>query len=149
VILFSHHQPFSLYDNQGPVLAKCIQGLLNSGRVFAWYWGHEHRCVIFERHPQWQLFGRCIGHGGFPYFRDIFPGALNPKMNPDGSRWITLVTRNTAPTGTVLDGRNPYIKGHEEEYGPNGYATLEFSDDHMNETIHAPDGTVLYERQLI
>ncbi|MBV8772374.1 MAG: metallophosphoesterase, partial [Deltaproteobacteria bacterium] len=74
VILFSHHQPFSLYDNQGSVLATCIEGVLNSRRVFAWYWGHEHRCVIFERHPQWQLFGRCIGHSGFPYFRDIFPG---------------------------------------------------------------------------
>jgi hypothetical protein len=148
VILFSHHQPFSLYDSQGPQLAKFIEGSLAAHKIFAWYWGHEHRCVLYERHPDWQMFGRCVGHSGYPYFRDIFPGALNPKNNGDGSRWITLAGRRTAPTGMVLDGPNQYIRGYENKYGPHGYLTLELSDDHINETVHSASGDVLNECEL-
>ncbi len=148
VILFSHHQPFSLKEDQGPVLAECLEGALAARKIFAWYWGHEHRCVIYQRHSDWHLYGRCIGHSGYPYFRDNFAGALHPQNNSDGSRWITLVARKTAPSGTILDGPNPYIKGHDDQYGPNGYLTLEFSDSHMNETVHAADGTILYDHRL-
>jgi Calcineurin-like phosphoesterase len=149
VILFSHHQPFSLFETQGAILADCLKGALAARKIFAWYWGHEHRCVIYERHPDWNLYGRCIGHSGYPYFRDIFPGALKPQTNPDGSKWITLIARKSAPTGTVLDGPNPYIVGHQNQYGPNGYLTLEFSGRQINETVHAADGTPLYDHQLV
>lgn len=148
VILLSHHQPFSLFETQGAILAECLKEALAAHKIFAWYWGHEHRCVIYERHPDWNLYGRCIGHSGYPYFRDIFPGAVHPQINSDGSRWIRLIARKTAPTGTVLDGPNPYIKGHENQYGPNGYLTLEFSDSHLNEIVRASDGTILFENQL-
>src|ERR1700761_7917238 len=70
LVLLSHHQPFSLIETQGPNVISFLRLLLDAGRIHAWYWGHEHRCVIYDPHPTWKLAGRCIGHGGFPYFRD-------------------------------------------------------------------------------
>ncbi len=68
VVLFSHHQPYSLFDSQGPKLVEKLGGLLGRRKLFAWYWGHEHRCVLFDPHPAWGLHGRCIGHGGLSVF---------------------------------------------------------------------------------
>jgi len=34
--------------------------------ITAWYWGHEHDCIIYDRHPETGMLGRCIGHGGIP-----------------------------------------------------------------------------------
>ena len=53
------------------------------------------------------------------------------------------------PGGLILEGPNPYIPGHEHEYGPHGYMTLEFKDEQLNEIVHAPDGSPVYARQLI
>jgi hypothetical protein len=66
VLLLSHHQLFSAYDpGVGPLLEQKLQPALASGRVVAWFWGHEHRCMTFESHEQ-VPFARCIGHGGVP-----------------------------------------------------------------------------------
>jgi hypothetical protein len=32
--------------------------------VYAWYWGHEHRCVIMGEHLG--IKARCVGHGNIP-----------------------------------------------------------------------------------
>src|SRR5262249_22137300 len=53
VVLFCHHQPYSLFESQGPKLVEKLDGLLSAGRIFAWYWGHEHRCVVYDKHPLW------------------------------------------------------------------------------------------------
>jgi predicted phosphodiesterase len=53
VILCSHHQPFSALDDQGPNLQTALGPLLDAGRIEAWFWGHEHRLVIYEPHPKW------------------------------------------------------------------------------------------------
>jgi hypothetical protein len=41
------------------------------------------------------------------------------------SIWRRFEIRNMVPGGLVLDGLNPYIQGHETEYGPHGYMTME------------------------
>ena len=66
VILFSHHQPFSRLDQQGLASQQSLRGLLQKKAITAWYWGHEHDCVIYDKHPHFELLGRCIGHGGIP-----------------------------------------------------------------------------------
>ncbi len=48
LILFSHHQPFSQLDDQGPKLQWALGSLQKSQRSHAWYWGHEHRLVLYE-----------------------------------------------------------------------------------------------------
>jgi hypothetical protein len=66
-MLLSHHQLFSAYDHQGKELDAQIGPLLEGGRVQAWFWGHEHRCVVYR---PWQdiEFASCIGHGGVPVY---------------------------------------------------------------------------------
>jgi hypothetical protein len=135
VVLFSHHQPFSILDSQGPKLVAKLLPHLQSRRIHAWYWGHEHRCVIYEKHPDWGFLGRCIGHSGFPEFRKKEWGAA-----PSQPVWLKLNATNESPAAAVLDGTNPYIAGHEAEYGPHGYVTLEFDNEKLTEFIHLPDG---------
>lgn len=70
LVLFSHHQPFSLLEsNRGGNLAAELKEFLEARRVFAWYWGHEHYCVLYDRHPAYGFYGRCLGHGGMPEVR--------------------------------------------------------------------------------
>jgi hypothetical protein len=146
LVLFSHHQPFSRLDSQqGPKLIDKLQRFLDSRRITAWYWGHEHRCVLYDRHLAWGLYGRCVGHGGYPYFRESvlgFPDA------PGRAGWRAFDAGEYAPPGLVLDGENPFVKGYESEYGPNGYLSLEFDGPHLVEVVHAADGTVLYRDQI-
>jgi hypothetical protein len=143
VILFSHHQPFSLFESQGSKLVKKLARILDSSRIFAWYWGHEHRCVLYDKHPVWNLYGRCIGHSGFPYFRDTFKDASLTK-----SGWITRQGKNLVPGCEVLDGPNPYIAENGADYGPNGYVVIELNGRNLTEIVYDADGTVLRTEKL-
>lgn len=147
VVLFSHHQPFSAFEKQGGALVDKLRLLLEGRRIFAWYWGHEHRAALYERHESWGTFGRLVGHGGYPYFRDKLTDRPLVKDNPDGSQWRRVVKAGV-PEATVLDGVNPYIPTEEHRYGPNGYMTLELSGGTIAETVRAPDGTVLYAGEI-
>lgn len=148
VLLFSHHQLFSRFDDQGPRLAAELGGLLQSGRIFAWYWGHEHRCVLYEPDPRYGgLLGRCLGHGGMPYTRRAV--ANIPRDHTVGeSIWRRFGAKNLVPGGLVLDGPNPYIQGHETEYGPHGYMTLELEGWHLVEVVHTPTGEEVYRQEI-
>jgi hypothetical protein len=134
VVLFSHHQPFSALDRQGDAIVDRLRPLLESRRIFAWYWGHEHRCAIYDPHPSWGLYGRLVGHGGFPYFRDRLGDRPLAKENTDGSAWRRVRTEG--------------VPDAPERYGPNGFMTLALEADRLRERVHAPDGTVLYEAVL-
>jgi hypothetical protein len=141
LVLFSHHQPFSLLDSQGPKLVAKLEKLFTTKRIYAWYWGHEHHCVLYGPHKLYGLRGRCVGHGGFPYFREKKTMGSDPPPRPT---WKRLDSRNLVPFGRVLDGSNPFIEGHEKEYGPHGYMTLEFDEDELFEIVHDADGTRLW-----
>ena len=147
LILFSHHQPLSWWENQPGDMNSQLAWLLNGQDIFAWYWGHEHRCALYEKHPLWGFYGRCVGHGGFPYFRDqVSHLPLEYKKGDAELRRMTAT--DAAPGGLLLDGPNPYLSGEENKYGPHGYMTLEFNGAGLNEIVHAPDGTRIYERAL-
>jgi hypothetical protein len=150
LILFSHHQPLSWLEDQHPQLTGKIGDILTGGHVFAWYWGHEHRCVLYDRHDPWFLHGRCVGHGGYPYFRKPW-GDLGGTQDKENSNWFVLPKKNFAPGGRALDGPNPFIGDGDDpnRYGPQGYMSVEFSGPHINELVHLPDGKVIYERQLV
>jgi Calcineurin-like phosphoesterase len=148
IVLFSHHQPFSRMEKQGPKLQTKLGPLLTAKKISAWYWGHEHRCMLYQQHPAWGLYGRTVGHSGYPYFRDNLRNVPAERVG-NGSLWRWLHPQNLLPGGFILDGTNPYVKGHENEYGPNGYMTLEFSDAQLNEIVHEADGTPIYQRPLV
>ena len=142
VVLFSHHQPFSLLDNQGPNLVHKLQNFLDSRRIFAWYWGHEHRCVLYDQHPKWGVFGRCVGHGGFPYFRDT----LGPVVQD--LTWKKLRGDGDVPGGAILDGPNQYVQGAPNLYGPHGFMSLVFDEGQMREFVHRADGVTIQTKLL-
>ena len=147
LVLFSHHQPFSLLDaNQGPMLVKWLQPLLEGKQVYAWYWGHEHRCVLYDPHPAWGLRGRCVGHGGFPEARpDLSTATSSGEL---GSQWKKLAGNANSPAGLILDSPNVYIPGFEEQFTPHGYLRLEFHGAKLTEFVRSPAGANLYIRDL-
>jgi calcineurin-like phosphoesterase family protein len=149
VVLFSHHQPFSLYERKSMKRQSRLGALLDQKRIFAWYWGHEHRCVVYDTHPGWGLKGRCIGHSGYPYFRaNLEKYPLKNPVNRDGSAWRQLGTTNGTPGGYILDGQNFDVADDPNRFGPHGYASIHLSGPNLLERIHAADGTVLHELQL-
>ena len=148
VVLFTHHQPYSLYEPKIMRPEARLGALLDAKRIFAWYWGHEHRCVMYDKHPRWDVFGRCIGHSGYPYFRsDLSKYPLN-LVNSDGSAWRQLGTTKGTPGGYILDGQNYDVAQAPTRYGPHGYASIQISGPHLMEQILAADGTVLHQREL-
>jgi hypothetical protein len=98
LMLLSHHQLISVYDadtDLGTELPAKLQPVLNSGRVTAWLWGHEHRCMGFDSNSGVR-FPRCIGHGGVPVLMEHAagdpipaPGAWEERgfLDYDGDRW--------------------------------------------------------------
>jgi hypothetical protein len=156
VVLFSHHQLYSHFESQGVRLMKNadFNSVLTSGRIFAWYWGHEHRCTIFEgQDSKYGIRGRCIGHGGMPQNR------LATRSLPlaggtiwGGAEWRRSATtqreNNSLPPCVVLDGRNDYIIGEEDKFSPHGYAVLTVDGPHLFEEVMNPTGTVIYKNQL-
>jgi hypothetical protein len=149
VVLFSHHQPFSWKETPNSKLQSAVADLLTQRKIFAWYFGHEHRCMIYDQHPLWNIYGRCVGHSGYPYFTDKTDAGSIVEHGPQDSVWRRVESKNMVPGGLILEGPNAYIKKHENNYGPNGYMTLELNDSHLNEIVQMPDGTVAYNRQLI
>jgi len=134
LILFSHHQPFSQLDSQGPHIQEALADLLNKQRIHAWFWGHEHRLVRYDAHSKWGFKGRCIGNGGFPAFRDdlIKPG--NTYV------WVDMPARPSGvPAAKVLDGPNFWVAEDPMKYSPHGFVTLEFDGDKVWETYYTPD----------
>jgi hypothetical protein len=47
------------------VLLKELGPDLKAGRVRAWFWGHEHRCIRYDPFQRVE-YPRCIGNGGVP-----------------------------------------------------------------------------------
>jgi hypothetical protein len=148
IVLFSHHQPFSVFEAQGTNLIKKLRPLLASRRIFAWYWGHEHRCMVYEKHQEWQMYGRLIGHSGYPYFRKDFSAYPIQQVNQDQTSWRVLAQTDVAPRSAILEGPNPYVLDAPQKYGPHGWASLVLDGPSLLERIHAADGTVLHEKVL-
>ena len=68
---------------------------------------------------------------------------------PQETAWRQVAPQNLVPGALILEGPNLYIPGHAPEYGPQGYMTLDFSDRHLNEVVHMPDGSIAYQRELV
>jgi hypothetical protein len=142
ILLFTHHQPFSYFEGRSQKLETRLNSLLMQGRIAAWYWGHEHSCTVYDFHEPWKMYGRCVGHSGFPYFRHH---QVAPPGTPAETTWRKFPKKNYVPACRVLDGPNPYIKPTPQLYGPNGYLTIELRGPEVHETYRSPEGHSLLE----
>jgi hypothetical protein len=122
---------------------------LETGKIVAWYWGHEHRCVRHDPHPKYGFQGRCVGHGGFPQERvDLGNAPTSPDF---GSQWRYLEgpPHSDIPGGWVLDNGNVYIAGFEEDFAPNGFMRLEFHEGRLIEYVRSPGNANIYLKDLL
>jgi hypothetical protein len=111
LLLLSHHQLFSAHQSGGPKLAAALEPVLSDRGIDAWYWGHEHRCMLYKPHDGVRA-ARCVGHGGIPEWQKL--NENDPVVEPgsyeyrapflDGSeRWRMFGF-------TVLDFDGPEIR---------------------------------------
>ena len=107
-VLLSHHQMFSAYERGGEKLEQKLQPALDADRIRAWFWGHEHRCAIYE--PQRKVqYGRCIGHGGVPVY----------------------ASSGSLPAGVSYEYQGALEKGFES-WALFGFAMLDFDDGRIH-----------------
>ena len=153
LVLFSHQQPFSRLDNQGPKLQKALKHLLEENRVTAWYWGHEHECVLYEKHPQWGLLGRCLGNGGIPSARKREvknAPADTTHAGAGGCTWRRMSGTADSPPCIILDGANMDLDEprDQQKFVPHGFMTLEFTGPKLLERVLLSDGTELFSNTI-
>jgi hypothetical protein len=89
-ILLTHHQLFSPFESRASdrKLHQKVEPLLD--KVFAWFWGHEHKAIVYGKHKG--IHARCIGHGaipedvpyGNPKFPDVPILKVDERQGPDG-----------------------------------------------------------------
>jgi 3',5'-cyclic AMP phosphodiesterase CpdA len=137
-ILLSHHQLFSAFSKIGPSAADgssnpCNPQLLASykkfnasGKVKAWFWGHEHNLCIYEEYAGLK-YGRCIGHGGIPV---LAGGADDPYAVPEGMQNPPLLVPNTK------------ISNDGETYA-HGFALMTLSGADLKVEYYQDQGTAL------
>lgn len=148
VVLFSHQQLFSRLDQQGPKLQKALASLLRAHIIKAWYWGHEHQCVLYDQHSEYGLTARCLGNGGIPEPRkNEVENAITEKSVGE-LNWKRLARTGDSPSCLVLDGPNCFVDKEEQKFSPHGYMTLDFKGPDLNEQVFHADGTVLYEHKI-
>ncbi len=152
VILFSHHQPYSVVKELNRTGAGTAAGLLRDlseflqkRQIFAWYWGHEHHCIIYDDHPFFGLKGRCVGHSGFPEFRSKLDILGDIPAKPS---FLHVSERNLIPGGFVLDGPNRHIVGHEKRYVPHGYVVLDLDGERLTESYREAGGELLKQVEV-
>jgi hypothetical protein len=151
VVLFSHQQLYSRLSDQGDKLIAKLSGLLSARTITAWYWGHEHQCVLYDTHPAWGLVARCLGNGGIPEAR-VREVRNAPSERTEGSvAWKRLETspqKAGTPRCLVLDGPNPDVKGREDDFVPHSYMTLHFDGPTLIERVILPDGRKIFQSTI-
>jgi hypothetical protein len=66
--MLSHHPLWSAYrPHAGEELRQQIGPMLKGGQIDAWFWGHEHRCLVYKPRDGVN-FTSCVGHGGIPSY---------------------------------------------------------------------------------
>jgi predicted phosphodiesterase len=106
--LMSHHPYFSAYGSGGTRLRAQLSAQLEEKRVDAWFWGHEHRCLVYE--PRYNVdFASCVGHGGVPSY------LLAPKE----------------PTWLRYDYRDKHGRGIEP-WNTFGFAVVDLDESKMS-----------------
>ena len=153
VVLFSHQQPFSRLGSQGPKLQQALNHLLTAGRIRAWYWGHEHDCIVYDEHPDWSLLGRCLGNGGIPQApKDEVRNAPADAGHPAaaGTSWRRLEKKDNVPGCIVLDGPNAAMKkdSDRKRFVPHGFMTLELNGPSLTERVFLSDGTEIFSNMI-
>jgi len=128
LMLLSHHQLFSTFESDGEALQTKLAPLLDQGLIHTWFWGHEHRCVVYQPH-QGVTYARCIGHAGVPVYvttKTPEPGKAPYAYHYTEDKIVRGFEKYAVFGFCVLDFEGPTISVR--------YLN-EFGDEHYRETI--------------
>jgi predicted phosphodiesterase len=128
LILMSHHFIISGWDEPAKSLRLQLERLVR-GRVFAWYWGHEHRCAYYDK-GKWGFYGASIGNGAFL------------EKWSDAARTDTPATWHGGETRCSCSGIQ------ENVYWPHGFVEIELRENRVTETYHL-EGCETHVRELV
>jgi hypothetical protein len=115
-ILMSHHYIISGWEKPSDELSRQLSPRL--GKVFAWYWGHEHNCATYNKKTA-GVYGACVGNGAY---LDVLKAPI----------------RNPSPDW--------YAKGYcscypgKSNFWQHGYLELELQSKKAIETYHLESG---------
>lgn len=125
-VLLSHHQLFSAYEAGARALRAKIRPVLDAAPLDAWFWGHEHRCLVY-RDLENVRFASCAGHGGIPeYLVEALP---------------------VPPEGLVYEYRKQYGTGWQP-WNTFGFAVLDVDGPHIDVRYVDEDGNEHYRTAL-
>jgi hypothetical protein len=124
-VFLTHHPYYSAFEDQPDTLRRWVDGILSTGAVKAWFWGSEHRLVVYERANG--VKGRCIGHGAIPYL-------VPPERGEREEFPIEFIHTRSRP------GR--------PEHGVHGFALLTLDRKDLHVDYVDQDGKTAYEEDL-
>jgi len=126
--LLSHHQLYSAYEPGAEPLGRQIEPVLNTGDVTAWFWAHEHRCLVYEHDDRGLEFASCVGHGGIPeYLIETGDTPYPPPLTYDYRR-------------VEGDGREPF--------NTFGFAVVDLNGRHLDVRYIDEHGTEHHRAQV-
>jgi Calcineurin-like phosphoesterase len=119
-VLLTHHQMFSAVDPrpQKAKLRETMKRFVDTGRIFGWFWGHEHWMLSYGRDENVPYLARAIGHGG--------KRVMNVEDKHDGQ---------APPVRQYWRQRHPTIEGRSL----NGFVVMRFNGPNVE--ISYPDET--------
>jgi hypothetical protein len=129
-VLLSHHQLFSAYEDGpdlGKVLGQKVAPVLSKKRIHTWFWGHEHRFIIYEPTVNVQN-ARLIGHGGVPVY-------------------MTHKADDTYIKPAVYEDRR-FIASGLEHWAMFGFAILDFDGPKMTVKYVDETGTTIKDETI-
>lgn len=122
-ILMSHHFIVSGWESPSTELKEQLEPYLK--KIFAWYWGHEHCCAVYEKRTV-GINGACIGNGGFLE-------TWEPPKRRELVGWFTERRCSCHRDGSA--------------FWPHGYLELELKPTRLTEKYHLEAGES-YKRVL-
>ncbi len=129
VVLLSHHQYYSAFDEEYPLLGRQLAEFF--AKPVLWYWGHEHRMAVYAAYgfPKGvNAYGRCVGNGGMPVLLE------DPK-------------RDRGDRGLMWHDARTYKRFGPDAVGYNGYATMVFHGAALAVEHHDLNGDLLATEQ--
>ena len=126
LVILTHHAP---YTRSGGCARFARQLARQIRQPVLWFFGHEHRLVVYDRHccsPGLEVWGRNIGHGGMP----VEPG---PPADP--------------PARVIFTDARRYPNEERLEVGYNGFASLTFTGPELGIDYYDLEGASVYRER--
>lgn len=107
-IFLGHNQPVSAHMSEWlaaqPLMDEVRQLLHDVGAdaIFAWFFGHEHRCTIYRDDVRGTYFrARLIGNGAIPHHRQEEITAEKDDTNTPTTQFVTVNSRTLTEDAAV------------------------------------------------